>query len=77
MAHFADLDDNGYVLRVVVVANEDILDENGEESEAIGVHFCRRILGGDNWVQTSYNANFRGKYAGIGDYYDPERDEFV
>ena len=76
MAHFADLDENGYVLRVVVVANEDITDENGNESEALGIEFCRTHLGGDRWVQTSYNPNFRGKYAAIGDYYDSERDEF-
>ena len=77
MAHFADLNDDGYVLRVVVVANENIVDENGNESETVGVEFLRTVLGGTRWIQTSYNANFRGKFASIGDYYDEERDEFV
>lgn len=75
MAHFAELDEYGYVKRVIVVANEDTVDENGNEDEAIGAAFCNNILGG-RWVQTSYNGNFRGKYAGIGDYYDEEQDVF-
>ena len=76
MAHFAEIDQDNKVLRVVVVANEDTADENGNEVEQIGKDFCNRLLGG-NWVQTSYNGNFRGKYAGIGDIYDPVLDVFV
>lgn len=76
MAHFAELDDNNVVTRVIVVDNKDTSNENGNEIEAIGIAFCQNLLGG-NWVQTSYNANFRGKYAGIGDTYDPIKDEFV
>lgn len=75
MAHFAQLDEYNYVIQVIVVANEDTADKNGNEDEAIGQAFCEQIFGG-RWVQTSYNANFRGKYAGIGDYYDEERDIF-
>lgn len=75
MAHFAQLDENNKVLNVIVVANEDTLDENGNESEAVGIVFCQKLAGG-NWVQTSYNNNFRGKYAGIGDIYDSEEDVF-
>ena len=77
MAHFAQLNDEGYVVRVIVIANEDILDENGEESEAKGRELCELFTNEGGWIQTSYNANFRGKYAGIGDYYDEELDEFV
>lgn len=78
MAHFAELDGKGYVARVVVIANDDILDENGEESEAVGISRCAHLFGTDStWVQTSYNGNFRGKFAGIGDYYDDRLDEFV
>jgi len=76
MAHFAEIDKDNKVLRVVVVANTDTADANGNEAEQIGKDFCNRLLGG-NWVQTSYNGNFRGKYAGIGDIYDPVLDVFV
>ena len=42
-----------------------------------GVAFCQSIFGvNTNWVQTSYNGNMRGKYAGIGDIYDETNDEF-
>jgi hypothetical protein len=76
MAHFAEIDQDNKVLRVVVVANKDTADENGNEVEQIGKDFCNRLLGG-NWIQTSYNGNFRGKYAGIGDTYDSVLDIFV
>jgi hypothetical protein len=76
MAHFAQLDDNNKVTQVVVLANEFITDESGNEVEALGVGFLSGLIGG-TWKQTSYHANFRGKYAGIGDTYDAELDEFV
>ena len=76
MAHFADLDENNIVRRVIVIGNADILDENGIEQESIGIELCKKIAGGDNWVQTSYNNNFRKQYAGIGDKYLPEQDIF-
>jgi hypothetical protein len=76
MAHFAQLDDNNKVTQVVVLANEFITDESGNEVEALGVGFLSGLIGGV-WKQTSYNGNFRGKYAGIGDTYDGELDEFV
>ena len=67
MAHFAQLDDNNVVTQVIVVGNSDTADVNGVESENIGVAFCQSLLGADtNWKQTSYNANMRGNYAGIG-----------
>lgn len=78
MAHFAKLDENNKVIEVIVVSNQDILDENGEENEEIGIKFCRMIQGQNtNWKQTSYNGNFRGRYAGIGMYYDQINDEFI
>jgi hypothetical protein len=76
MAHFAEIDSNSIVLRVIVVNNSDILDANGNESEEIGKQFCSNLLGG-NWVQTSYNGNFRGIYAGTGHTYDIDNDVFV
>jgi hypothetical protein len=65
MAHFAKIE-NGVVVSVIVVNNEVILDKEGIEQESIGAKFCANLFGG-KWVQTSYNANFRGKYAGLGD----------
>lgn len=74
MAHFAKLENN-IVTQVIVVNNEVLLDENGVEQESIGVQFCQDLFGGE-WKQTSYNANFRGRYAGPGMIYDPIADEF-
>lgn len=76
MAHFAELDENNTVLRVIVVNNSDCLDQNGNESEEVGVQFCYRLLGG-TWKQTSYNGNFRKRYAGIGYVYNSDVDAFV
>jgi hypothetical protein len=75
MAHFAQIDQNNVVIQVIVV-NNNVLLNNGVENEEFGIQFCKNLFGG-NWVQTSYNANFRGKYAGIGDSYDPVEDKFV
>ena len=78
MAHFAQIDENGLVLQIIVVNNSDCGDLPFPESEAIGVAFCKAILGEDtNWLQTSYNSNFRRKYASIGGYYVPELDGFT
>ena len=76
MAHFAELDDNNVVKRVIVVATKDNSDANGVEKESIGKAFCERLFGG-NWVQTSYNGNIRKRYAGICYTYDPQLDAFI
>lgn len=76
MAHFAEIGPDNTVLRVIVVNNNELLDENGNESEAKGVEFCRNLLGGV-WVQTSYNGTFRKNYAGAGFTYDSTRDAFI
>jgi hypothetical protein len=78
MAHFAQLDENNVVTQVIVVANEDTSDVNGNEVEEIGVAFCKKLLGADtNWKQTSYNNTFRVRYAGISYTYNEELDAFV
>lgn len=78
MAHFAELDNMNKVIRVIVVDNKDTSDENGIEKEEIGIAFCKSLFGENTkWIQTSYNANFRGIYAGIGDTYDEDNDVFV
>ena len=67
MAHFAQLDGNNIVTQVIVVGNDDITDINGDEVESIGIAFCQKMTGADtNWKKTSYHANLRGNYAGIG-----------
>ena len=76
MAHFAELGIDNVVLRVIVVHNNELLDENGQESEAKGREFCRSLFGG-TWVQTSYNGNMRKNYAGQGYTYDSQRDAFI
>ena len=78
MAHFAQIGYENKVLRVSVVRNEDILDGNGNESEEVGIQFLKSIHGHlTNWIQTSYNNNFRCRYAGIGMVYDNQHDVFL
>ena len=84
MAHFAELDENDTVLRVIVVSDEDAID---------GEVFCNNLLSG-SWKQTSYNTRggvhyepdtqtpdsgtaFRKNYAGIGYTFDEGRDAFI
>lgn len=76
MAHFARIED-GFVREVIVVNNEVLTDETGNEQESLGVIFCKSLFGDETvWVQTSYNGTFRGKYAANGDAYDSVRDVF-
>lgn len=69
MAHFAEIDENNIVKRVLVVDNS---------LEHRGADFLGNDLGlGGTWIQTSYNGNIRKNYAGIGDLYDAQRDAFI
>lgn len=78
MAHFAQLNQNSVVLQVITVANEVINDLSFPESESVGVAFCQSLFGVTTvWKQTSYNANFRKNYAGIGYTYRADLDAFV
>lgn len=76
MAHFAELDANNVVKRVIVVENKDCCDANGVEKESIGIAHCEWLLGG-RWVQTSYNGSMRKRYAGVGMIYNEELDAFI
>ena len=76
MAHFAELNESNIVTNVIVVHNNELLNENGNESEQKGIDFCVAHFGG-TWIQTSYNGNIRKNYAGIGYLYDPIRDAFI
>jgi hypothetical protein len=78
MAHFAKLDENNVVLSVHVVDNTIITDENGDEQESLGIAYLQNLHGDDtNWVQTSYNKNIRGSYAGKGSTYNSETEKFI
>jgi len=76
IAHFAKIE-NDVVTQVIVVDNKDCGNLEFPESEAVGAAFINSIGLPGIWKQTSYNNNFRTKYAGIGDKYDSEKDEFV
>jgi hypothetical protein len=69
MSHWAEIDENNTVIRVLVGRNDD---ENGDE----GYKWLIDNLGG-TWIKTSYNNKIRGLMAGIGMKYDPVIDEFV
>jgi len=77
MAHFAQLNDNNTVTQVIVVANTDCGDLDFPASEPVGQAFIAGLGLTGTWKQTSYNNNFRGRYAGIGYTYDAVLDEFV
>ena len=87
MASFAKLNLENIVEQVISIHNNELLN-NGIESEAKGVIFCKSLYGQDtNWKQTSYNTNggvhklggnpFRKNHAGIGYIYDSNRDAFI
>lgn len=80
MGYFAKLDNTGLVLEVIRISN-DVLGEptlTFPDTEGAGRAFIANTLGlPGEWRQTSFNGSFRGKYAGIGDRYDAELDEFV
>lgn len=76
MAHFAQIDNNGTVLRVLAVADAECLCDEGTESEHVGCQFCASHFGGD-WVQTSYTGRIRKRFAGVGFTYDAAMDSFI
>jgi len=80
MAHFAELNSSNEVLRVIVVSNDDV-DANGGDQHADAETFVTTIVpygtGGMVWKQTSYNNNFRKQYAGNGYTYDSTKNKFI
>lgn len=75
MAYFAKLDENNVVERVIAVNNEVILDENGNENEAVGVAFCNSLEEG-RWVQASFSRRIRRAFPSPGSVYLEELDGF-
>ena len=77
MAHFATLDESNIVTKVEAIVNDVILDGDGVEQEQLGKDFLTSLYGAGNYIQTSYNNNFRKQYAGIGFTYDAAKDKFI
>ena len=76
MAHFARVE-NG-IVREVIVISDDVAPDPAPDNESAGQAYIANVLGlAGEWRQTSYNGNFRGRYAGLGYTYDPAIDEFV
>ena len=77
MAHFAKIGLNNIVTEVLVVANRETMDAQGNEQESIGAEFLKTLTGHETWIQTSYNGNIRKNFAGVGYTYDSQRDAFI
>jgi len=77
MAHFAKIGLNGKVIEVTKVNNEVLHDSNGVEQEVNGIDFLTKLTGYPVWKQTSYNANLRKNFAGVGYTYDEDKDAFI
>lgn len=75
MAHFAELNSDNIVTRVLVLDN-DMITVDGAEVESQGVQILTDLHGG-TWRQTSYNASFRKNFAAIGYEYDEDLDAFI
>lgn len=78
MAHFAQLDENDIVITVLVVDNEKLLNNFNVEDENLGILYLKNIFSeSSNWVQTSYNNNFRVRMAAPNYKYDRVLDAFI
>ena len=80
MAHYARVNSDNIVTYVTPIPNEIITDENGVEHEERALdHLYSTIPDsvGDRWIQTSYNHNFRKRYAGLGFIWNGELDAFI
>jgi len=80
MAHFAELDSNNIVQRVIVVGN-DVTTAAGplgdNDMHVDGETWCVNFFKGGNWKQTSYNHNFRKQYCGKGFTFDAAKNKFI
>jgi len=74
MAHFAKIENN-IVTQIIVISNEELVGDF-PENESMGIEICNSLIEGD-WKQTSYNNNFRVRFAGIGYEYNAEHDAFI
>ena len=80
MAHFAELNSSNEVLRVIVVSNDDV-NANGGDQHADAETFVASIVphstGGTAWKQTSYNNSIRKQFAEVGGSYDATKNKFI
>ena len=76
MAHFAQINEDNIVEQVIVISNEACNDLPYPESEPVGQAFIASLGLAGTWLQTSYNGNFRGLYAGPTMIYEPSLDQF-
>jgi len=78
MIPFAKLNENNIVIEVHCVDNNELIDSNNIEQESKGIDFLINWSSGyTQWKQTSYNGSFRKNYAGIGYFYDEQRNAFI
>lgn len=80
MGYFAELDENNTVMRVISISNSVLRepDISFPDTEPIGQDYIANGLKLPGmWLQTSFNGNFRGRYAGINYTYDPQLDQFI
>jgi hypothetical protein len=76
MANFALVDSNNFIREVIVISNTDCDDLPFPESEPVGQAFIASIGLTGNWLQTSYNNNFRGTFAGLGFTFNAQIGEY-
>jgi|TARA_R100001530_G_scaffold136289_1_gene116236 hypothetical protein len=80
MAHFASINSDKIVRRVVVIGNDEV-DANGGDQSAQAAEYVRTVVpfikDEVQWVQTSYNRNFRVNYAMAGGKYEESSDMFI
>ena len=76
MGHFAKIGENNEVLSTIAVDNKDIVNEEGNEVEQIGIDYLTVVTGDSSWKQTSINSSFRTKLANVGDVYSEDMDCF-
>ena len=80
MAHFAELNSDNEVIRVVVISNDDVIANGGDyssQAETFVSNLIPHSTDGMSWKQTSYNGNQRKQYAGLGFTYDSPKDKFI
>jgi len=80
MAHFAELNSDNEVIRVVVISNDDVIANGGDyssQAETFVSNLIPHSTGGTSWKQTSYNGNQRKQYAGLGYTYDATKNKFI
>lgn len=77
MPYFAEIDNDNMVIRCVSISDADCVDENGNESESVGISFCTNLFGTSKWVQTFDSGDKRRRFAGPGMVYSPELDAFL